>query len=42
MIAAGELQKALIRVSELIIEAEPVLTEIDASLGDGVHGLGMK
>lgn len=42
MIAAGELQKALIRVSELIIEAEPVLTEIDSIIGDGDHGLGMK
>ena len=35
MIAAGEIQKALIRVSELIVEAEPVLTEIDSIIGDG-------
>lgn len=42
MIAAGEIQKALIRVSELIVEAEPVLTKIDSIIGDGDHGTGMK
>ena len=33
---------AIIKVSEAIIEAEPVLTELDSALGDGDCGMGLK
>lgn len=36
------LKHALINTSELIVDSEPELTEIDTVIGDGDHGLGMK
>ena len=42
MITAKELQQALAHISELIVAAEPRLTEIDTVIGDGDHGTGMK
>lgn len=37
-----QLQQALISASELIIENEPYLTQVDTIIGDGDHGVGMK
>lgn len=42
MITAKQLQQALAHISELIVAAEPRLTEIDTVIGDGDHGTGMK
>lgn len=39
---AKTLYGAIIAVSEAIIEAEPVLTELDSALGDGDCGMGLK
>lgn len=36
------MRQALIRASEEIIEAEPMLTKLDLQIGDGDHGIGMK
>ncbi len=35
-------QTALLRVCHLIIESEPMLTELDSTIGDGDHGFGMR
>lgn len=37
-----ELKAALIHACDLIVESEPMLTEIDTIIGDGDHGTGMK
>lgn len=37
-----EAQEMLLRVSDEIIKAEPLLSQADRDLGDGDHGLGMK
>ncbi len=37
-----QLQRALIRAAERIVESEPYLTKIDSIIGDGDHGIGMK
>lgn len=36
------LQTALLHVCQLIIESEPMLTELDSIIGDGDHGYGMR
>ena len=36
------LQTALLHVCRLIIESEPMLTELDSTIGDGDHGFGMR
>ncbi|MEG0913648.1 MAG: dihydroxyacetone kinase subunit DhaL [Oscillospiraceae bacterium] len=37
-----QLKNALICASDLIIESEPYLTQVDTIIGDGDHGIGMK
>lgn len=37
-----QLQQALIQASQVIIANEPLLTQIDSSIGDGDHGTGMR
>ena len=41
-ISTQNLQSALLYVCELIIESEPMLTELDSTIGDGDHGFGMR
>lgn len=41
-IDVNTMKQMLIRASEMIIEKEPYLTEIDTVIGDGDHGKGMK
>ena len=41
-IAVKQLQAALICAARQIVEAEPLLTELDTLIGDGDHGTGMK
>ena len=41
-ISAYQLHSALAEAASEIIEAEPLLTEIDTVIGDGDHGSGMK
>ena len=36
------LHGAIIAVSHAVIEAEPILTELDSALGDGACGMGLK
>ncbi|NCD10062.1 MAG: dihydroxyacetone kinase subunit L [Negativicutes bacterium] len=36
------LKSALIHVCDLIVESEPMLTELDSIIGDGDHGYGMR
>lgn len=36
------LQNALLHTCQLIIDSEPMLTELDTTIGDGDHGIGMK
>lgn len=36
------LKSALIHVCDLILESEPMLTELDSIIGDGDHGYGMR
>ena len=38
----AQLQAALIAAGGLIIESEPLLTELDTAIGDGDHGIGMR
>ena len=40
-ITAPMLQQALLLVCDRIIDAEPMLTELDTIIGDGDHGIGM-
>ena len=37
-INVAQLQKALLHVCDKIIDAEPMLTELDTIIGDGDHG----
>ena len=41
-INVAQLQKALLHVCDKIIDAEPMLTELDTIIGDGDHGFGMR
>lgn len=41
-ISTSMFAKALAHVCDLIIESEPMLTELDTRVGDGDHGFGMK
>ncbi len=41
-ISSQNLQAALLHVCELIIKSEPMLTELDSTIGDGDHGFGMR
>jgi len=41
-ITQKELKSALIHACDLIVAAEPMLTELDTIIGDGDHGIGMK
>ncbi|MDO4632533.1 MAG: dihydroxyacetone kinase subunit DhaL [Eubacteriales bacterium] len=38
----AKLQNALVSVCDAIIQAEPMLTELDTVIGDGDHGIGMR
>lgn len=37
-----ELKAILIHVCDLVIASEPMLTELDSTIGDGDHGIGMR
>lgn len=41
-ISVARLQSALLHVCDKIIDAEPMLTELDTIIGDGDHGFGMR
>lgn len=41
-LSAEQLRTALLNVSNKIINAEPMLTELDTIIGDGDHGIGMR
>lgn len=41
-ITAEQLRIALLNVSDKIVKAEPLLTELDTIIGDGDHGIGMR
>ena len=38
----SDMQAALLHTASVIIENEPMLTELDTRIGDGDHGIGMK
>lgn len=40
-INAQQAKEMLLYVAESIIEAKPMLTEVDSAIGDGDHGIGM-
>lgn len=41
-ITVKQMQQALRHTAALIVESEPMLTELDTRIGDGDHGIGMK
>lgn len=41
-VTVKQLQDALLHTCDLIIESEPMLTELDMTIGDGDHGVGMR
>ncbi|MDO4521704.1 MAG: dihydroxyacetone kinase subunit DhaL [Eubacteriales bacterium] len=41
-ITTAQLKSALLHVCDSIIQAEPMLTELDTVIGDGDHGIGMR
>jgi tRNA(Ile)-lysidine synthetase-like protein len=41
-ITVTQMQQALRHTAALIVESEPMLTELDTRIGDGDHGIGMK
>lgn len=42
ILSVEQLRTALLNVSNKIINAEPLLTELDTIIGDGDHGIGMR
>ena len=41
-INAGQIKEMLIAIADAVIEAKPLLTEVDSAVGDGDHGIGME
>lgn len=41
-VTVKQLRLAMLHISDVIIENEPYLTEVDTVIGDGDHGVGMK